>query len=245
MWQIQFKVGQSSGELASVDQGNNSPSCDGIFFDAASAWTRDVAKRTGAANPSLPHLQPKQAVLDIQIELLKNTTAISNRFGKVAMFNMHDGDMNIQNGLEQEIMNGVGGGADTLMYRFYEQATMLTRDWIENALAERTIHLHTLVVLGAGNLVGPALQRFSAKLPAEIAVFNLIRGITTWVRTRTTSTMSHDEYNLDRAPTGRTCACESERRRRSVLAQLHGVRRMGQFYQRYEYHRAQIGRRGD
>ena len=36
------------------------------------------------------------------------------------MFNMHDGDMNIQNGLEQEIMNGVGGGADTLMYRFYD-----------------------------------------------------------------------------------------------------------------------------
>lgn len=120
MWQIQFKLGQSSGELASVDQGNNSPSCDGIFFDAASAWTRDVATRTGAANPSLPHPQPKQAVIDIHIELLKNTTAISNRFGKVAMFNMHDGDMNIQNGLEQEIMNGVGGGADTLMYRFYD-----------------------------------------------------------------------------------------------------------------------------
>lgn len=187
--------------LASVDQGNSSPSFDGIFFDAASAWIRDVATRAGAANPSLPHPQPTQAVIDIQIELLKNTTAISNRFGKVAMFNMHDGDMNIQNGLEQEIMNGVGGGAGTLMYRFYEQATMLTRDWIENALAERTIHLHTLVVLGAGNLVGPALQHFWAKLPAEIAVFNLIRGPHYYMGAHThyldNGWTWHDAYNLD------------------------------------------------
>ena len=133
---------------------------DGIFYDAAAAFLRRTWE--GAANA--PSNATDDEVMHIEIAILNATVALSNAHNKYPAYNIHLRDASVASGREQRIMDPLGGQG---MFRFYEGSSTLDRDWIENALQERSIQLYTVVGVGA--------PRVESELLGLIAGFLLVR----------------------------------------------------------------------
>ena len=113
----------------------------------------------GAANLPVPPPSDED-VLEIETGLLHQLINISSVHGRYPAFNSRLQDMNLTTGVEQRVMNSIGSRG---MFRFYECKDSSIA-FIDNALAERSISLHTLLNAHA-----------SQPIEGQIAIFLLIR----------------------------------------------------------------------